>query len=128
MDPLQKPQSAETKHFLEKECGLKPYEPIRAPNWCDPDHPQYHMVSLAIFGLSAAGRKYASQIGVTRAPFTVSMLLVPVFYYMSINLKEKRFEYGAMERKSFEQNLEFYPVTRRAWNRAMEIHNSTQNK
>lgn len=86
------------------------------------------MVSLAIFGLSAAGRKYASQMGVTRAPFTVSMLLVPVFYYMSINLKEKRFEYGAMERKSFEQNLEFYPVTRRAWNRAMEIHNSTQNK
>ena len=26
------------------------------------------------------------------------------------------------ERKTFEQNLEFYPVTRRAWNRALAIY------
>ena len=63
-------------------------------------------------------------MGVTRIPFTISMLLVPVFYYMSVNLKEKRFTYTSSERRSFEQNLEFYPVTRRAWNRAMEIYNS----
>jgi hypothetical protein len=61
-------------------------------------------------------------MGVTKIPFTASMLMVPMFYYMSINLKEKRFTYTATERRSFEQNLEFYPVTRRAWNRAMEIY------
>jgi hypothetical protein len=58
-------------------------------------------------------------MGVTRVPFTASMLLVPVFYYLSINLKEKRFTYTSSERRTFEQNLEFYPVTRRAWNRAL---------
>ena len=79
-----------------------------------------HMTSAIIFGLSAAGRQYASQLGVTRIPFTISMLLVPVFYYMSVNLKEKRFTYTSSERRSFEQNLEFYPVTRRAWNRAVQ--------
>ena len=81
-------------------------------------------MSAIIFGLSYAGRCYAPKMGVTRIPFTASMLLVPVFYYLSINLKEKRFSYTAGERKSFEQNLEFYPVTRRAYNRAMEIYKS----
>lgn len=55
-------------------------------------------------------------------PYTISMILVPTFYFMAINLKEKRFPYGHEERRTLEQNLEFYPVTRRAWNRAMAIH------
>jgi hypothetical protein len=59
-------------------------------------------------------------MGVTRIPFTVSMILVPIFYFMSVNLNEKRFTYTSSERRSFEQNMEFYPVTRRAWSRAME--------
>ncbi len=80
------------------------------------------MTSAIIFGLSALGRWYAPQMGVTRIPFTASMLLVPTFYYLSINLKEKRFTYTSSERRSFEQNLEFYPVTRRAWNRAVAIY------
>ena len=81
-----------------------------------------------IFGASAAGRWYAPKLGVTRAPYTVSMVLVPMFYFLTINLKEKRFPYDSSERRSLEQNLEFYPVTRRAWNRAMAIHNgSDQN-
>jgi len=45
--------------------------------------------------------------------------VVPAFYYLSIHLKEKRFPYTSSERRTFEQNLEFYPVTRRAWNRAL---------
>ena len=78
-----------------------------------------------IFGASAAGRWYAPKMGVTRAPYTVSMVLVPMFYFLTINLKEKRFPYDSSERRSLEQNLEFYPVTRRAWNRAMSIHNGS---
>ena len=83
-----------------------------------------HVTSALIFGASAAGRWYAPQMGVTRIPFTASMLLVPIFYYMSVNLKEKRFTYTSSERRSFEQNLEFYPVTRRAWNRAVNTYES----
>ena len=48
------------------------------------------MVSALIFGASAAGRWYAPKLGVTRAPYTISMVLVPMFYFLSINLKEKR--------------------------------------
>ena len=57
-------------------------------------------------------------------PFTVSILMVPCFYYLSIHLKEKRFSYTSSPRRTFEENLEFYPVTRRAWNRAVAIRNS----
>ena len=49
---------------------------------------------------------------------------VPVFYFLSIHHKEKRFSYTSSPRKTFEENLEFYPVTRRAWNRAVAIRNA----
>ena len=61
-----------------------------------------HMTSALIFGLSAAGRWYAPKLGVTRAPYTLSMVLVPVFYFMSINLKEKRFPYDSSARRSLD--------------------------
>ena len=61
-----------------------------------------HMTSALIFGLSAAGRWYAPKLGITRAPYTVSMVLVPVFYFMSINLKEKRFPYDSSARRSLD--------------------------
>lgn len=82
------------------------------------------MYSAVIFGLSAAGRWYAPKLGLPRIPYTISMLLVPVFYFLSIHNQEKRFVYTHGERRSFEQNLEFYPVTRRAWNRACKIYDS----
>jgi len=49
---------------------------------------------------------------------------VPLFYFLSIHHKEKRFSYTSSPRKTFEENLEFYPVTRRAWNRAVAIRNA----
>ena len=61
-----------------------------------------HMTSALIFGLSAAGRWYAPKLGITRAPYTLSMVLVPVFYFMSINLKEKRFPYDSSARRSLD--------------------------
>ena len=39
MNNLRTPQTAEQKEYLEKECGLLPYVPHKAPNYCDPDHP-----------------------------------------------------------------------------------------
>lgn len=80
------------------------------------------MFSAAILGLSFAGRHYARQMKLPTIPFTFSIILVPAFYYLALHNKEKRFVFTSGERKSFEQNLEFYPVTRRAWNRAVAIH------
>ncbi len=103
------------------DIGLRPYKAHTYPRFADPDDGVYHFTSAVVFGLSMAGRWYAPKIGVTRIPFTASALLVPIFYYMSINLKEKRFSYTSSPRRTFEENLEFYPVTRRAWNRAVAI-------
>ena len=79
------------------------------------------MFSAFIFGASLAGRQYAMKLGVTRLPFTLSALLVPTFYLLAVHHKEKRFAYGSEARRTFEQNLEFYPVTRRAFIRAKAI-------
>ena len=81
-----------------------------------------HLFSAAIMGLSFAGRMYARQIGLPTIPFTFSILLVPAFYYLAVHHKEKRFVFTSGERRTFEQNLEFYPVTRRAWNRAIAVY------
>ena len=61
-------------------------------------------------------------MGLPRIQYTMSMLAVPIFYFLSIHHKEKRFTFDSSERKTFEQNLEFYPITRRAWNRAVAIY------
>ena len=37
MNNLHPPQSAETKEYLEKECGLRPWKPTREPNYANPD-------------------------------------------------------------------------------------------
>ena len=63
-------------------------------------------------------------MGLPTIPFTFSILCVPAFYFMAIHHKEKRFNYTSGERKTFEQNLEFYPLTRRAWNRATAIYDA----
>ena len=39
MDNLHPPQSPETKEYLEKECGLVPYAPVKPPAYADPDCP-----------------------------------------------------------------------------------------
>ena len=54
--------------------------------------------------------------------------MVPTFYFLAINNKEKRFAYGHEARRTFEQNLEFYPVTRRAFNRAKTIREEELSK
>ena len=123
MNNLQTPLSAEQKAQLQ-EMGLKPYQPHTYPRFADPDDGLYHLTSGVVLALSLAGRWYAPKLGVTRVPFTVSALMVPIFYYMSIHLKEKRFSYTSSPRRTFEENLEFYPVTRRAWNRAVAIRNA----
>jgi len=63
MDNLQRPQSQETKDYLERECSLKPYQPTAEPNYANPDKIEHHMFNLAIMGASFAGRHYARQIG-----------------------------------------------------------------
>ena len=79
------------------------------------------MFSAFIIGLSLVGRHLAPKYNCTRIPFTANIIAVPFFYLISIHNKEKRFAYGHEARRTMEQNLEFYPITRRAFNRAKAI-------
>ena len=128
MDNIHPPQSAETKKYLEEECGLVPYRPTKEPAYANPNTASYHMTSALIFALSAYGRWYCTKMGMPRIQYTMSMLCVPFFYFLSIHHKEKRFTYTSAERKTFEENLEFYPITRRAWNRAIAIYDAETGK
>ena len=81
---------------------MRAYKPHAPPAWADPDNASYHMFSAAILAASFAGRWYAPKVNVTRIPFTVSILMVPFFYFLSINNKEKRFGYGHEARRTFD--------------------------
>ena len=85
------------------------------------------MFSAGIFALSLYGRHMAPKFKCTRIPFTINILMIPTFYLLAINHKEKRFAYGHEARRTFEQNLEFYPITRRAFNRAKTIREAEIN-
>ena len=103
MNNLHEPISEETKRYLEDECGLRAYKPRGVPKTADPDSTEYKIWSAAMFGTSLFCRQYLHRYcGVTRWPFTISCLMVPFFYLISIHHKEKRFEYGARPRKTFE--------------------------
>ena len=65
--------------------GLRPYQAHTHPKFADPDeamcklfvpsmHLLDHFTSAIVLGLSFAGRWYAPKIGITRVPFTVSIL------------------------------------------------------
>ena len=47
MDNLQTPQTQEQKDFLEKEMGLKPFEPLREPNYANPDRSECKSTNLS---------------------------------------------------------------------------------
>ena len=46
MNNLHPPQSAETKKYLEEECGLKPWAPTREPNYANPDKMECKFIPL----------------------------------------------------------------------------------
>ena len=45
-------------------------------------------------------------------------LAIPIFYLFAVHRKERRFDTIPKYRKTFEEHLEFYPITRRAWKQA----------
>ena len=121
MDPLQTPMTPEEKEEFEAKTGLRPYTPVKPPNFCNPNHISYHLFNIPIIAGSLAGYYYAPKLHMPRTVFAASLCLIPIFYYSSLHHKEKRLTLDSGPRKTLEQHLEFYPITRRAWNRAVAI-------
>ena len=111
MDPLQKPMTKEEKAEFEQRTGLRPYTPVKVPDVANPYKMSYHMFNIPIIAASLAGYIYAPKLFMTRTPFTISLMLVPAFYFISIHNQEKRFTLDSGPRRTLEQHLEFYPYS-----------------
>ena len=110
MDPLQTPKTKEEKAEFEARTGLRPYTPCKTPNVANPYHLSYHLFNIPIIAASVAGYVYAPKYFMTRTPFTISLMLIPAFYFISIHNQEKRFTLDSGPRRTLEQHLEFYHV------------------
>lgn len=72
--------------------------------------------------ISVAGRQFCRKNHQPCGLFTLNIILIPVFYFMAFKYKhvDQRFS-NYRPRPTFNECLEFYPVTRRAWKKAMVI-------
>jgi len=55
--------------------------------------------------------------------FSGVFLTVPILYYWERRIKAERMKLNAFFEKHFEENMEWFPVTRRAFSAALEIKN-----
>ena len=88
MDNLQTPQSQETKDFLEKECGLRPYAPTREPNYANPDKMECKFscesIDITLF-LQITCLALESSVCPSRAECTQDRLVFPPFLSLSLS-------------------------------------------
>ena len=81
-----------------------------------------NLCSALVLGLSIYGRHFTRKHHQPCGLFTMNIMAVPIFYFMSFKYKHvDQLLTSYRPRPSFNETLEFYPVTRRAWKRAMII-------
>src|SRR5947208_1563671 len=130
MDPLYKPLTKEDKIELERR-GYKEWEYMTPNKWTDPDSPycNFHnnkyidMASNAvILAISIIGRQYCRKNFMPTFFFSFNIVMLPVGYFFAFRFKHVDRNFSPYKpRPTFNQCLEFYPVTRRAWKKALAI-------
>ena len=81
-----------------------------------------HVGSATVLAISLLGRRFARKNGQPAGLFSINIILVPLFYFASFKLKHvDQIFSNYRARPTFNECLEFYPVTRRAWKRALFI-------
>jgi|LauGreDrversion4_2_1035121.scaffolds.fasta_scaffold574540_1 hypothetical protein len=127
MDPLYKPLGKEEKEQLKKR-GLKEFEYMAPNKWIDPDSTLCnkfcniidHACSGIILSISILGRHWARKNCQPCGLYSMNILLIPIFYFASFKIKHVDQTLNPYRpRPTFNEALEFYPVTRRAFKRAM---------
>jgi hypothetical protein len=70
--------------------------------------------------ISLYGRHFARKNGQPAGMFTLNIVAVPLFYFMSFKIKHvDQIFSNYRARPTFNECLEFYPVTRRAFKKAL---------
>ena len=86
-------------------------------------------VSGFLLAASIFGRQLARKNNFPHAIFSANIVCIPLFYMLSFNhlYIDKRF-LPYKKRPTFNDLLEHYPVTRRAWKRALIIREQEMSK
>jgi len=78
--------------------------------------------SALIFVGSLLGRSYARKNNLPSIFFSISACMIPACYMIALNYKHRNFSLSHYrKRPTFHEILDQYPVTRRAWKRAIII-------
>jgi hypothetical protein len=79
-----------------------------------------HIASAVVLAGSLYGRHFARKNGQPCGLFTINIALVPLFYFAAFKLKHVDQNFSNFKaRPTFNECLEFYPITRRAWKKAL---------
>lgn len=118
MEPVYHLSDSKKKELLQR--GYKEFEQPFPNRACDPADVMYHACSLGVIAISLYGRKIARANHLHHSFFSFNVLMVPFFYMMSFNYLYVSKDLNHMKRRpNFNELLEHYPVTRRAWKRAL---------
>merc|ERR1711976_752923 len=89
-------------------------------NWQDPDSATYRVCSAIVLAMSLYGRHFCRKNGMPCGLFTINIVLLPVYYYAAFKYKHVDMNFSPYKpRPTFNECLEFYPTTRRAFKRAL---------
>ncbi|KAL4477361.1 hypothetical protein ABPG72_002355 [Tetrahymena utriculariae] len=114
------------REFLKKQ-GLKVYEPKPLPDQINPFSKSYWITNTFIVGVSLLARRHALKVGSPRILWSGCIVGVPLAAIISRGKSDQLDELvGA--RKTLEQKLEYAPITRRAWERALTTNQEYQNE
>jgi len=117
-----KPLTQEEQEYFEKQTGLKRYQPTDPPQWTNPYSVEYWSANAVIAAVALLGRYRMRKVGGPVQVFTYPILGIPLFFFAEQRWINSPYKTGYERRRTFEEKLEFYPITRRAWNRAKAIH------
>ena len=79
-----------------------------------------HIMTGLIFVGSIFGRNYCRANSLPTIMFTANLITLPIFYISAFRYKHVNKSFiPSKKRPNFNEILEFYPVTRRAWKKAL---------
>jgi len=117
---------AEVKERLEKK-GFRPYKAEPIPDFLNPHAGTYWLTNAAIVAACLVGRRNAVKHDSIRFFWSSCIVAIPAFALIT-NVKLDSQDDVGEHRKTLEERLEYSPITRRAWERAIKINDEYQSE
>ena len=76
-----------------------------------------------MFGIATAGTILCNKARGPKLLFSIALIYIPISVLFAHKIKEERVKAFNFFEKHFEEHMEWFPITRRAFNRALEVKN-----